>query len=273
MPPLFTRQVPVAARPFVICDCTSIAPNLIENELFGHDKGAFTGAANHHLGVFEQAEGGTLFIDELGELSLELQAKLLRSIDTGQVRRIGGQRWIQCDVRIITATRRDLDAMVQAGTFRDDLFHRLAVGRIALPPLRERRGDVPLLIEHFIRTLGGSPTALTRSRMDAWLSHSWPGNVRELRNAIARWVALGELDALILAPVTAPTPTSAGRELEHLLDELAPYDDARQRALAIFQRYYMEKVLVAAKGNVQRAADMAGIAVRYFQLLRARHRT
>jgi DNA-binding NtrC family response regulator len=268
---------PRRERPFVLFDCTAIAPNLVESELFGHEKGAFTGATAPRQGVFEQADGGTLFIDELGELSVELQAKLLRSLDTGQVRRVGGQRWIQCDVRVIAATRRDLDAMVQAGSFRDDLFHRLAVGRIAIPPLRERRGDVALLTEHFCNALGASPSVLPRSHIDAWLAHSWPGNVRELRNAVARVVALGELAALGEAPARTPpaaasSSATAGRELEGLLDELLPYDESRQRALEIFQRHYVARALRAAKGNVQQAADAAGVALRYFQLLRARYR-
>jgi DNA-binding NtrC family response regulator len=263
------RAGPRRDRPFVICDCTAIAPNLVESELFGHEKGAFTGATQQRTGVFEQADGGTLFVDELGELSLELQAKLLRAIDTGDVCRVGGQRRIRCDVRIIAATRRDLDAMVQAGTFRDDLFHRLAVGRVSVPPLRERRGDIPLLVEHFCRELGVDTSALGRSRVDAWIAHPWPGNVRELRNAIARWAALGELDA---APAPVASPVSGAGALDQLLERLLPYDEARQRAIEIFQRLYVASMMQATNGNVQRAATMAGVALRYFQLLRARHR-
>jgi DNA-binding NtrC family response regulator len=266
---------PRRERPLILFDCTTIAPNLLESELFGHEKGAFTGATAQREGVFEQAHGGTLFIDELGELSLDLQSKLLRAIDAGQVRRVGGQRWLQCDVRVIAATRRDLDAMVQAGTFRDDLFHRLAVGRIAIPPLRERKGDIPLLMEHFFHALGASPNVLPRSHVDAWLAHSWPGNVRELRNAVARVVALGELAQLAQTPPRAASSgpaDSPGRAFEGLLDELLPYDESRQRALELFQRHYVARALKASKGDVRRAAEAAGVALRYFQLLRARYR-
>jgi DNA-binding NtrC family response regulator len=259
-------------QPFVLCDCTAIAPSLVEAELFGNEKGAFTGATAQRPGVFEQADGGTLFLDEIGELSLDLQAKLLRAIDTGQVRRVGGQRWIQCNVRVIAATRRDLDAMVQAGTFRDDLFHRLAVGRIALPPLRDRKGDVPLLVEHFCAALGAAVSAIPRARMEAWLAHAWPGNVRELRNEVARVIALGELATLTETIARAPG-ASAGGELEALLEAPLPYDEAKQRAIEIFQRHYVARALDAAKGNVQQAAEAAGVALRYFQLLRARFRT
>jgi len=282
-----------ASQPFVLFDCTTISGSLIESELFGHEKGAFTGATSLRRGVFERAAGGTLFIDELGDLPLDLQAKLLRAIDTGQVRRVGGDRWIQCDARLIAATRRDLEAMIQEGRFRDDLFHRLAVGRVALPPLREREGDVPLLIERFCQATGASMAQLRRSRVEGWLTHSWPGNVRELRNAVARELALGELGAdepprtegpkppaghEHLQPPTnsartePPRESSAGRELDALIAALLPYDEARFRAIEIFQEYYVEQALAAAGGSVPKAAAAAGIAVRYFHLLRAKLR-
>ena len=266
------RAGPRQAKPFVICDCTAIAPNLVESELFGHDKGAFTGATQQRAGVFEQAGGGTLFVDELGELSLELQAKLLRAIDTGDIRRVGGTKWIHCDVRVIAATRRDLDAMVAAGTFRDDLFHRLAVGRISVPPLRQRQSATSRCSSSTsAASSGAAPSSLPRSRLDAPGSRTpWPGNVRELRNAIARWVALGELDR-------ASAGDAAGRDRQRRTRSAprpaaAMRDDARQRTIDLFQRGYLARMLRAAGGNVQRAAAMAGVALRYFQLLRARHR-
>jgi transcriptional regulator with GAF, ATPase, and Fis domain len=265
---------PRAARPFVLFDCTAITQNLLESELFGHEKGAFTGATAQRKGVFEEAHGGTLFIDELGDLPLDLQAKLLRALDTGQVRRVGGNRWIQCDVRVICATRRDVEHMVQDNRFRDDLYHRLAVGRVALPPLRDRRGDVPLLVEHFCREFGISPSTLSRELLDRWRGAPWPGNVRELRNAVARTIALGELAQ---APThiekqASTADASPGRAFEELLEQLLPYDDARPRALEIFQRAYIDRVMQAANGSVQRGAEISGLALRYFQLLRARHR-
>ncbi len=266
---------PRAKKPFVLFDCTAIAPSLIESELFGHEKGAFTGATALRRGVFEQAEGGTLFIDEIGDLPLDLQAKLLRAIDTGQVRRVGGDRWIQCDARLIAATRRDLEALISQGRFRDDLFHRLAVGRVVLPPLRERLGDVPLLIDHFCEALGTSSRLLRRECVEAWLSQPWPGNVRELRNAVARELALGELSSMTPAVPASLQPratTDAGVAFEQLLDALLPYDQARLRAIELFQQEYVDRALRAANGNAAQAAAAAGIAVRYLHLLRARSR-
>jgi transcriptional regulator with GAF, ATPase, and Fis domain len=272
---------PRSDKPFVIFDCTAIAPNLIESELFGHEKGAFTGATAVRRGVFEQAAGGTLFIDELGDLPKDLQAKLLRAIDTGQVRRVGGDRWIQSDARLMAATRRDLEGMILEGRFRDDLFHRLAVGRVFLPPLRERVGDVPLLIDHFCEAAGTSAKLLRKACLDQWMSHTWPGNVRELRNAVARELALGELSSMEpQAPIKSDEAKSdevcaagtAGRALEDLLRELLPYDQSRLRAVEIFQQHYVDRALRAANGNASQAAAAAGIAVRYFHLLRAKSR-
>jgi transcriptional regulator with GAF, ATPase, and Fis domain len=271
---------PRSDKAFVLFDCTAISPALIESELFGHEKGAFTGATGSRRGVFEQAAGGTLFIDELGDLPLDLQAKLLRAIDTGQVRRVGGERWIQCDARLITATRRDLEAMIQEGRFRDDLFHRLAVGRVSLPPLRERAGDVPLLIEHFCQVAGVTSRVLARTHVDEWIRHTWPGNVRELRNAIARELALGELSSGANQPNDELAPSiesrrgeeGAGRAFEDILEALLPYEQARLKTVELFQQYYVERALLAANGNVAQAAAAAGIAVRYLHLLRAKAR-
>src|SRR5262245_60431404 len=180
------EQGPRASQPFVVFDCTAVPPNLVESELFGHERGAFTGAVTQRKGVFEQAHGGTLLIDEIGDLDLPLQPKLLRAIERGEIRRVGADRWIRVDVRVLAATRRDLAREVQAGRFRDDLFHRLAVGRIELPPLRHRRGDVPLLARQVWRELGGDARLLPAEILLKWEDYEWPGNVRELRNAVAR---------------------------------------------------------------------------------------
>ena len=187
---------PRAKGPFVVFDCTTMPPNLIESALFGHERGAFTGADRDRVGMFEQADGGTLFVDELGELDVTLQPKLLRAIERSEVQRIGSHRWIEADVRIIAATRRDLDREVQAGRFRDDLFYRLAVGRIELPPLRNRHGDVALLARHFWREHGGEGRPLPPGLTERFEDYSWPGNVRELSNAVERRLAPGELDRL-----------------------------------------------------------------------------
>ena len=174
-----------AGAPFIVFDCTTVAANLVESELFGHERGAFTGAVSSRRGVFEQAQGGTLFLDEIGELELPLQAKLLRALERREVRRVGGDTWIKIDARILAATRRDLDREVQEGRFRDDLFFRLNVARIELPPLRRRTGDVQLLAEYFRKQLGGGDEPLPYEVVQRFERYDWPGNVRELRNAVA----------------------------------------------------------------------------------------
>ena len=257
-------------KPLVVFDCTAVATNLIESELFGHEKGAFTGATARRKGVFEQAHGGTLFIDELGDLPLDLQSKLLRALETSQVRRVGGDTWIRCDARVIAATRRDLEQRITDGMFRDDLFHRLAVGRVALPPLRERRTDIPLLVEHFCGLLGVSASAIPRPLMATWLEETWPGNVRELRNAVTRQITLGDLSSLPALSHDTDGASSPGASFQQILAANAPYEEARQAVLSLFQRRYTEAMVAAHGGHVQRAAEAAGVALRYFQLLRAR---
>jgi DNA-binding NtrC family response regulator len=264
---------PRSKSPFVVFDCTAVASNLIESELFGHEKGAFTGAVARRKGVFEQAQGGTLFVDELGDLPIDLQAKLLRALETGQVRRVGGDTWIRCDARVIAATRRDIERRISDGLFRDDLFHRLAVGRVALPPLRDRRTDIPLLVEHFCGLLGAPASKIPHAVMETWLQETWPGNVRELRNAVTRQITLGDLGSLASPPGEESEPDApAGRSFQRILDSKAPYEEARQAVLALFQRHYTESMVAAHGGHVQHAAEASGLALRYFQLLRARAR-
>jgi DNA-binding NtrC family response regulator len=261
-----------AAGPFVVLDCTAISPMLIESELFGHERGAFTGAVGQRKGVFEQADGGTLFIDEIGDLPVEMQSKLLRAIERSEVRRVGGDRWLQCDVRIVAATRRDIDELVQAGRFRDDLFHRLSVGRVELPPLRRRRGDILALVEHFCRDLGSDMGAVGAAVLSDWVRHAWPGNVRELRNAVTRELALGDLQRMPEAPDEATDPATVSDVFGSILQLDLPFFEARERLVEAFQRSYLERALAAQGGSVQRAAEVAGIAPRYFRLLRARQR-
>ncbi len=255
-----------ADGPFVVFDCTAVPPNLVESELFGHERGAFTGAIATRKGVFEQAHGGTLLIDEIGDLAPALQPKLLRVIERGEVRRVGGDRALRVDVRVLCATRRDLDQLVQQGQFRDDLFHRLAVARVELPPLRERQGDVTVLARHFWRALGGhgEPVAELLARWEAW---HWPGNVRELRNAVLRAVALGD-DAALGALETVPA--DAPDFLAELVGLRLPFAKARQVLLEEFERRYVQQVLDENDGNVSKAARASGIARRHFQRIRAR---
>jgi transcriptional regulator with GAF, ATPase, and Fis domain len=260
--------------PFMVFDCTTISSSLVEAELFGHERGAFTGATASRSGVFEEADGGTLLIDEVGDLDLALQAKLLRAIDRGEVRRIGGQKWIKVNVRIIAATRRDLDKAVAAGRFRDDLYHRLAVARIELPPLRDRQGDVPLLARHFAKELGGDPDQVEAEIEARFADYNWPGNVRELRNAVARFIALGrdwgQLPSSGVQEGSSPAAPAEGDWIGSIVASGLPYPVARRRTVEEFERRYVARVLAAHDGNVTHAARASGLAVRYFRLVKAR---
>ena len=264
--------------PFVVFDCTAVPVNLLEAELFGHERGAFTGAVSSRRGVLEQANKGTLLIDEIGDLDITLQPKLLRAIERSEFRPIGSERVVRVDVRIIAATRRDLDKEVQAGRFRDDLFHRLAVARVELPSLSRRRGDIPLLVRHFCEELGGDANLISRELLLRWEEQPFPGNVRELRNTVARHLALGELASLPLAPRPDQGPEiqarseSAGNDLSRVIEEALewPLGEARQKVVEEFEKRYIERMLARHGGNVTRAAETAGVARRYFQVLKAR---
>jgi len=261
---------PRAGGPFVVFDCTAVPATLLESELFGHERGAFTGAVSTRKGVFEQAHGGTLLIDEIGDLELSLQAKLLRAIERAEVRRVGGDKTIKVDVRLLAATRRDLDREVQAGRFRDDLFHRLAVARIELPPLRHRMGDVQVLARHFWRALGGKAEELPGDVVLRWEDDEWRGNVRELRNAVARRLALGEL-ALGPQAEHADASVAEGADfVEAILRLGLPLIEARQRLIEEFERRYIESTLEKHGGSVAKAATAAGVAKRHFQRIKAR---
>ena len=256
---------PRSAQPFVVFDCTTAAPTLLEAELFGHDKGAFTGAVQQRKGVFEHAHGGTLLIDEIGDLDIALQAKLLRAIERQEIRPVGRSRPITVDVRVLAATRRNLDHEVQEGRFRDDLFHRLAVGRIELPPLRRRREDIPILVRHFWLELGGAGMAIPNDLMRRWCDDPWPGNVRELRNAVARHLAVGQIDA---AHEPSDEANAVLDFIAAVIGEQLPLPVARLKVVKEFERRYIDDVLSRHDGNVAAAAKASGIARRYFQILR-----
>jgi transcriptional regulator with GAF, ATPase, and Fis domain len=266
-----------AAGPYVVFDCTAVAPTLVEAQLFGYEKGAFTGAVTARPGVFEQADGGTLLIDEIGDLDLALQAKLLRAVQRGEVQRLGSTRWTKVDVRLLAATRRDLEREIQAGRFRDDLYYRLCVARVALPPLRERAGDVELLARSFWGHLGGTGT-LPEELEEQLTAYGWPGNVRELFNVIARRVALGDLAVAPRPSVTADQgsspPEVVSRSERDIIDDVIqralPFAKARQHVLDAFIERYVAWVLDQHGGNVTRAAAASGIARRYFYVLRSR---
>ena len=262
-------------RPFVVFDCTTVVPSLVEATLFGHERGAFTGAVNSHPGVFEEADGGTLFLDEIGDLDLALQAKLLRALERGEVRRVGGSRFTRVDVRVLSATRRDLEREIQAGRFRDDLYYRLAVSRVELPPLRKREGDVSLLAEAFWRKLGAK-SELTGDFLRRLEDYDWPGNVRQLRNAVTQHFALGEMPALE-APARAGAANGGPTEDEDPIDRIVrqdlPFFAARDAVMLAFEQRYVARVLAQHGGHVGNAAEASGMGRRYFQRIRNRART
>jgi len=268
------EQGPRAKAPFVVFDCSSTPAHLVESALFGQEQGAYGGSGAPRGGLLEQADGGSLFIDEIADLDLAVQPKLLRVLERGQFRRVGGERLHTVDVRILAATSRDLEREIQEGRFRDDLFYRLAVARIELPPLRRRKGELPLLARHFWKELGGE-RQMPSSLLHRLESYDWPGNVRELRNHIARHLALGELAEVGFAtrePSEPPPSASAagGDWLDRIIAERLPLARARQRVLDEFLNRYVSAVLADHGGNVSRAAAASGIARRYFQIIRAR---
>jgi transcriptional regulator with PAS, ATPase and Fis domain len=250
---------PRSAGPFVALNCSAVPEPLLESELFGHARGAFTGADRDRRGLFEVAHGGTLFLDEIADTSPAMQAKLLRVLQDGMIRRVGDTRARQVDVRVIAATQQPLAALVAAGRFREDLRYRLDVISVAVPALRERDGDLPLLIEHLLARLspGRPPPRLTRAALRALGQHRWPGNVRELENALARGVAMGgdpiDLDDL---------PEAIGRAVARP-EPARPTvgDDLRLRpALAATEQAYLAAAMARAKGNQTAAARLLGLS-------------
>ena len=258
-----------AAGPFVVVDCGAIAPNLIESELFGHEKGAFTGAAAAHAGAFERSDGGTLFLDEIGELDAALQPKLLRFLEKREVRRVGGTQAKKVDVRVVAATNRRLEQMAQEGGFREDLFYRLAVIRVELPPLRGRREDVPMLALELAARMrpGVDPASWLDARtLEVLSSYPWPGNVRELRNVLERLAALPDARPELLLDPAAGASVSA--DPLNALEGLS-YHDAKERILDAFERRYVADVLAKENGVVARAAQRACVPRQtFFRLIR-----
>ena len=288
-------------KPFVVFDCGAVPESLIESELFGHEKGSFTGAIMTRQGLFELAQGGTIFLDELGELSLELQPKLLRVLEQREVRRVGSAKSIPINVRIIAATNRDLDGDVRGGRFREDLFYRLSVVRIFLPALRERVEDIPLLVKHFLKS---SPfnrdrsgnlklRSISREALDASMNYEWPGNIRELLNVVERACSLAEGDCIETGDLPdyisglsearyinnqpeARAATAAGAEAASgssdgsidphtLIDQT--FKDAKEEWISSFERDYIRSLLQKNGGNISHAAREADIDRKYFRKL------
>jgi DNA-binding NtrC family response regulator len=266
---------PRASGPLVVVDCGAIPRTLIESELFGFERGAFTGADRAVAGAFERAHGGTVFLDEIGELPLDLQPKLLRALERKEVKRLGAPTPLRADVRVVAATNRDLAVEVNKGTFREDLYYRLAVACVHLPPLRERREDIPLLIEHFFHELGEDRQRLKAETIELLTRQPWPGNVRELRNAIERAILLAETpeesarsaQPVVRAPAdAAPGPPAAGGAatpddsfLNLRIDLEAPFKEAKARLVEAFERRYLTELLKRTGGNISRAARRAGL--------------
>jgi len=255
--------------PFVTVDCGALSPALVASELFGHEKGAFTGADRQHVGAFERAHGGTLFLDEIGELGAELQPALLGVLERGRFRRVGGRKEVEADVRVVAATHRDLRAEVNEGSFRLDLYYRLAVVVLELPPLRARLEDVPLLVEHFLREAGHDGAVgevFSADAMTALCQHRWPGNVRELRNVVEATLAMGETPALHAADLPAEGDAALN---DALLTQ--PYKDARRLLLDAFERRYVQRLLERNDGNVSAAAREGRMDRTYLIKLKQRH--
>jgi transcriptional regulator with GAF, ATPase, and Fis domain len=292
--------------PFVVFDCSAVASNLIESDLFGHERGAFTGASSARAGALEEANGGTLFLDELGELPLEMQQKLLRALQSGEFKRVGGRKFEKTDVRVIAATHRNLRAEIEAGKFREDLYYRLEGVPVHVPPLRDRLEDIPLLVEHFLsqtdRTAGSN--VLPSGAVEMFRAHRWPGNVRELRNVVRRMQMLPDVpfnlegkrpSAPVPAPAQerssveiAPTVTLANRthvearvvrlflawrgsDTAYQRPDWLTLENARRESQDAFELDYLEVLKRQSGGNKTRASIWAGVSRQAIQKLVRKH--
>ncbi len=291
------QQSPRREGPFIVFDCGAVPENLIESELFGHEKGSFTGAVSTRQGVFELANGGTVFLDELGELSSDLQPKLLRVLEQREVKRVGGSKPIKVDVRVVAATNRDLEEEVRAGRFREDLFYRLSVVRVSLPPLRDRPEDIELLVKHFLDTChfnrsGGNTkkvNGMSPEVLECLHGYKWPGNVRELLNIVERAVSFAESDTLELQDlpdhVTKAAPGAAGLLRQSMagfpsqgLDAAiasttlaGTFKEAKEQWVSTFEKDYIASLLKKNDMNISHAAREAGIDRKYFRKLMKRY--
>jgi len=243
---------PRADQPFIAVNCAALSPNLVESELFGHERGAFTGADRARMGAFEEAGRGTLFLDEVGDLPLDAQAKLLRALENREIRRVGGDGVRKIFCRVVTATHQDLSSRVQSGAFRNDLFHRLTVLPVRVPPLRERVGDIELLANHFLATFGDGKATLTSAAMEKLQTHSWPGNVRELKNVLLQSVVFSGKQRLDEADLTFPQVALADR-----VEEGRVYRPGL--TLAEIEQDAIEQA-IAVHGTHAKAARALGIA-------------
>jgi len=263
-----------AKQPFVICDLAGVSRSLIESELFGHVRGAFTGADRDREGAFALAHGGTIFIDEIGELELEMQPRLLRALEQRKVKPVGATGYRDVDVRVIAATNRDLREEVGAGRFRDDLYHRMAVIKVTLPPLRERKEDIPLLVEAFLRRVD-RPVTVPPETLALLQEYDWPGNVRELKNVIERGVSLLPPDGSVLDPallgLEPGTREGSGAPVTWATVGAESFREAKERLIAAWERDYVTQLLRKSGGNVSQAARDGGIDRVYLHRLMKKH--
>ena len=280
------EESPRKGGPFVVFDCSAVPRDLVESELFGHLKGSFTGAVGNRIGAFEEANGGTLFLDEIGELSMDLQPKLLRVLEKREVKPVGSNNKVHVDCRIVAATNRDLQKEVQAGNFREDLYYRLAVIKVRLPPLRNRPEDIPLLVSHFVQGARanlppGAQFQISFDTMQKLQRHTWPGNVRELKNFIERAALLADnnnaIDTRFIGGDAAqglrgrdPAPVASGDHARAIpgeetstgaisVDYKLPFKDAKERLIDEFERVYWTRLLARTGGNISEAARQGGI--------------
>jgi transcriptional regulator with GAF, ATPase, and Fis domain len=270
---LFARAIhhlsPRADHSFVALNCAAIPEGLVENELFGHERGAFTGAGSRKIGKLELAHRGTLFLDEIGELPLAVQSKLLRVLEEKRFERVGGTQQIEVNVRILTATNKDLRAAITEKTFREDLYFRISAVPITIPPLRERGDDVLLLAEHFLerfkREFRKPALALAEDTRERLLTYPWPGNVRELQNAIERAAILANGSEIDVAGLQLPSPRPTAEQLpEHMVEDEflweGPLEEVSQRAVAHVERFKIQNALRETKWNKTRAAEKLGVS-------------
>jgi len=257
----FSKRV---KAPFIVFDCGAVAENLIESELFGHEKGSFTGATATRQGAFEMADGGTIFLDEIGELSLDLQPKLLRVLETGEVKRVGADRSKRVNVRVVAATNRDLKEEVKRGRFREDLFFRLSVIEVMLPALRKRTDDIPLLIQHFFNVgkqeNESKALGFTQEALRTLCEYSWPGNIRELRNAIDRALSLCDGEEIEVSHLPDFIQERSVVTKAHPgMDSTLPFKDAKEKWIESFEKDYLLECLRKNNMNISKAAKQAGI--------------
>ncbi len=264
------RESPRRDAPFVVVDCGAISRSLIEGELFGTEKGAYTGATAARAGAIEQAHGGTLFLDEIDDLPVDLQPKLLRVLEDRVVQRLGSARPRPLDIRVIAATKRDLETMVRGGEFREDLYFRLSVVRVALPPLRDRPEDLPLLASKFLDDADGWEK-LSEPLREQLLAHAWPGNVRELRNVLDRLRYLGLEDAPGIQLGGPAAGADEATEAIPRVDFSQPFKEAKESLVDAFEYEYLKRLLERAGGRIAVAAREAGLNRKYFYDLLRKH--